>query len=94
MPRYRLSVPNRRDFNANDYARTVLEAGGPDPDDFVVTGTGYHAEVMRAAYGADDREFEKATCSEFHKMQADNPHLFIRKYTPPHGRFRRHTRAG
>ncbi|GJD80891.1 hypothetical protein [Methylobacterium gregans] len=94
MKRYRLHLYRSSDFDdPDDYARTVLGRGGPDPDDFVFSGTGRRAELAKAIWGEDDTDFGRIVCLEQMKQQADNPHIFINKYRPPYGLGRWRTRG-
>ena len=54
-------------IDADDYARTVHEAGEPDlssPAGFAF-GTGPYAELLRAVWGASPGDWERATEAEY-----------------------------
>jgi hypothetical protein len=64
--------------NSDDLARTLLEAGGPESDalDEARGQTGFHGELLRAIYGANDSQFIQGIEGE---LQIERSHVFVRK---------------
>ena len=71
--------------SGEEYARTMLEAGGPRPGQRsrrragAGAGSGYHEAILNAVWGRSDEEFEKICKWEEDQEQERNPHKFVRK---------------
>ena len=69
-------------MNQDDYFRDLHRGGGPDLGDLdsLGSGSGFHAELLRAIWGGSEAEFDEAVEYERTLEQQRRPHVFVRKW--------------
>ncbi|GAA3843271.1 hypothetical protein AFIC_003099 [[Pseudomonas] carboxydohydrogena] len=64
----------------DDLALALCKAGGPaleDLNDLPRLGDGYSAQVMRAVWGDDEEDYERAVMYEAEQEQKRRQHVFL-----------------